>query len=174
MSFEFSRRDFLKYTAVAAVAVAGAGLFTGCKSGGDSYNPMSAGAGSLKVLSITGEMGTYNESDKKYVQPDMTGTTITFPMKITNGRTNPISINPYNFKAVVEDENDNVLAKYNYSNGLSVDSALCDTNLLKNASVQGNITLKLSSALKEGQSVVLTYCPDLAYNEYTMNWRAAR
>ena len=29
MSFEFSRRNFMKYTAVAAVALAGASLFTG-------------------------------------------------------------------------------------------------------------------------------------------------
>lgn len=174
MSFEFSRRDFLKYTAVAAVAVAGAGLFTGCKDTGDSYNPIRVGAGTLTVLDITGEMGTYNESDKKYALPDLTGTTITFPMKITNGRTNPISINPYNFKAVVTDADGNVLAKYNSASGLSVGAGLYDTNLKKDASVQGDITLKLSSALKEGESVVLTYCPDLAYNEYTMNWKATR
>ena len=36
MSFEFSRRNFMKYTAVAAVALAGANLFTGCKNSGDS------------------------------------------------------------------------------------------------------------------------------------------
>ena len=31
MSTVFSRRSFLKYTAVTAVAVAGAGLLTGCE-----------------------------------------------------------------------------------------------------------------------------------------------
>lgn len=30
MSYTFSRRDFMKYTALTAVAVAGAGMFTGC------------------------------------------------------------------------------------------------------------------------------------------------
>ena len=30
MSLTFSRRSFLKYTAVAAVAVAGSSMFTGC------------------------------------------------------------------------------------------------------------------------------------------------
>ena len=30
MSYTFSRRDFLKYSALTAVAVAGAGLLTGC------------------------------------------------------------------------------------------------------------------------------------------------
>ena len=38
MSLAFSRRSFLKYSAVAAVAVAGASLFSGCESQGDSYN----------------------------------------------------------------------------------------------------------------------------------------
>lgn len=35
MSYTFSRRDFMKYTALTAVAVASAGLFTGC---GDNPN----------------------------------------------------------------------------------------------------------------------------------------
>ena len=30
MSYTFSRRDFMKYSAVAAVAVAGSSMFTGC------------------------------------------------------------------------------------------------------------------------------------------------
>ena len=32
MSYTFSRRDFMKYSALTAVAVAGAGMFTGCGS----------------------------------------------------------------------------------------------------------------------------------------------
>lgn len=32
MSYTFSRRDFMKYSAVAAVAVAGSSMFTGCGS----------------------------------------------------------------------------------------------------------------------------------------------
>ena len=37
MTGEFSRRSFLKYTAVAAVAVAGSSLLTGCKD--NPYQP---------------------------------------------------------------------------------------------------------------------------------------
>lgn len=36
MSYTFSRRDFMKYSAVAAVAVAGSSMFTGC---GSTSNP---------------------------------------------------------------------------------------------------------------------------------------
>lgn len=175
MSFAFSRRSFLKYTAVAAVAVAGASLFTGCKvDTSDSYNALRTTPGELTVLQVTAAMGTYVEASKSYTGPNVTGTTIVFPFKITNGRANPIYVNPNNFKATVLNAKDEVIAKYTAINGLSLEPTLCDTNLKKGASVPGNITLTLSAALEPGQSVVLTYCPDLQYNEYSLNWKTTR
>ena len=175
MSFAFSRRSFLKYTAVAAVAVAGASLFTGCKiDTSDSYNALRTTPGELTVLQVTAAMG-YVEASKSYTAPDVKGTTIVFPFKITNGRANPIYVNPNNFKATVLDaEGKVILAKYTASNGLSLEPSLCDTNLKKDASVSGKVTLTLSAALEPGQSVVLTYCPDLQYNEYSLNWKTTR
>ena len=76
MSLAFSRRSFLKYSAVAAVAVAGASLFSGCESQGDSYNLLQEGAGSMTILQVTATMGTYNETDKKYVAPEVTPTAL--------------------------------------------------------------------------------------------------
>ena len=176
MSFAFSRRSFLKYTAVAAVAVAGASLFTGCKvDTSDSYNALRTTPGELTVLQVTAAMGTYVEASKSYTGPDdVTGKTIVFPFKITNGRANPIYVNPNNFKATVLDAEDKVIAKYTAINGLALDASLCDTNLKKDASVSGNVTLTLGAALEPGQSVVLTYCPDLQYNEYSLNWKTTR
>ena len=175
MSFAFSRRSFLKYTAVAAVAVAGASLFTGCKiDTSDSYNVLLTTPGELTVLQVTAAMGTYVEASKSYTAPDVTGTTIVFPFKITNGRANPIYVNPNNFKATVLDAEKKVIAKYTAINGLSLDPLLCDTNLKKDASVSGDVTLTLGAALEPGQSVVLTYCPDLQYNEYSLNWKTTR
>ena len=175
MSFAFSRRSFLKYTAVAAVAVAGASLFTGCKiDTSDSYNALRTTPGELTVLQVTAAMGTYVEASKSYTAPDVTGTTIVFPFKITNGRANPIYVNPNNFKATVLNDKDEVIAKYTAINGLSLDPLLCDTNLKKDASVSGDVTLTLGAALEPGQSVVLTYCPDLQYNEYSLNWKTTR
>lgn len=50
MSYTFSRRDFMKYSAVAAVAVAGSSMFTGCGSFSNPNRPF----------------GTYNkEADRK-------------------------------------------------------------------------------------------------------------
>lgn len=175
MSFAFSRRSFLKYTAVAAVAVAGASLFTGCKiDTSDSYNALRTTPGELTVLQVTAAMGTYVEANKGYTAPDVTGTTIVFPFKITNGRANPIYVNPNNFKATVLNDKDEVIAKYTAINGLSLDPRLCDTNLKKDASVSGDVKLTLGVALEPGQSVVLTYCPDLQYNEYSLNWKTTR
>ncbi|MDD6558171.1 MAG: twin-arginine translocation signal domain-containing protein [Faecalibacterium prausnitzii] len=177
MSFAFSRRSFLKYTAAAAVAVAGASLFTGCKiDTSDSYNALRTTPGELTVLQVTAAMGTYVEASKSYTGPDdVTGTTIVFPFKITNGRANPIYVNPNNFKATVLDaEGKVILAKYTASNGLSLEPSLCDTNLKKDASVSGKVKVTLSAALEPGQSIVLTYCPDLQYNEYSLNWKTTR
>ena len=176
MSFAFSRRSFLKYTAVAAVAVAGASLFTGCKvDTSDSYNALRTTPGELTVLQVTAAMGTYVEASKSYTGPDnVTGKTIVFPFKITNGRANPIYVNPNNFKATVLNDKDEVIAKYTAINGLTLDATLCDTNLKKDASVSGKVTLTLDAALEPGQSVVLTYCPDLQYNEYSLNWKTTR
>lgn len=175
MSFAFSRRSFLKYTAVAAVAVAGASLFTGCKiDTSDSYNALRTTPGELTVLQVTAAMGTYVEANKGYTAPDVTGTTIVFPFKITNGRANPIYVNPNNFKATVLNDKDEVIAKYTAINGLSLDPRLCDTNLKKDASVSGDVKLTLGAALEPGQSIVLTYCPDLQYNEYSLNWKTTR
>lgn len=175
MSFAFSRRSFLKYTAVAAVAVAGASLFTGCKiDTSDSYNVLLTTPGELTVLQVTAAMGTYVEASKSYTAPDVTGTTIVFPFKITNGRANPIYVNPNNFKVTVLDAENKVIAKYTAINGLSLEPSLCDTNLKKDASVSGNVKLTLGAALEPGQSIVLTYCPDLQYNEYSLNWKTTR
>ena len=174
MSFAFSRRSFLKYTAVAAVAVAGASLFTGCKiDTSDSYNALRTTPGELTVLQVTAAMGKYVEASKSYTAPDVKGTTIVFPFKITNGRANPIYVNPNNFKATVLDAEGKVIAnaKYTVSHGLTLDAPLCDTNLKKDASVSGNVNLTLDAALEPGQSIVLTYCPDLQYNEYSLNWK---
>lgn len=53
MSYTFSRRDFLKYSALTAVAVAGAGLLTGCEVQ-DPNNPVIKKLGYGTTLGTTG------------------------------------------------------------------------------------------------------------------------
>lgn len=168
MSFEFSRRNFMKYTAVAAVALAGASLFTGCKNSGDSYNLLKEGAGELTVLQVTAAMG--KKKDGKYTIPALQAgrdVKISFPMSITNDRTNPIYVTPDNFKVVVTSSDGKNVKKHS----VTIDDDLKDTNLKKGSSVSGYVTIAQGVDLKEGDVVVLTYCPDLQYNEYSLNWK---
>lgn len=168
MSFEFSRRNFMKYTAVAAVALAGASLFTGCKNSGDSYNLLKEGVGELTVLQVTAAMGNKNKDGKYTITALQDGhhATISFPMSITNGRTNPIYVTPDNFKVVVTSSDGKTVKKYS----VTIEDALKDTNLKKGSSVYGKVTVQ-DVTLKVGDVVVLTYCPDLQYNEYSLNWK---
>lgn len=124
----------------------------------------------MTILQVTATMGTYNETDKKYVAPEVTtfNTAIEFPFKIENGRNNPIAINPNRFKVTVASKDGKTVKKY----PVSLDGQLVvDPNLKKGASASGTITVSDLSGLEEGGTVLLTYCPDLQYNEYSLNWK---
>ena len=166
MSLAFSRRSFLKYSAVAAVAVAGASLFSGCDQT-DTKNLYCDGAGSITVLQITAEAGTYDSAAKKYKDIDLSGTTIDFPFKVTVGRTNNLPINVNNFMITVTDKDGKNAKTYN----VTLDG-LFRTNLKNNDTATGKVKATVD-ALKAGDKVILTYCPDLQYAEYSMNWRLA-
>lgn len=57
MSYTFSRRDFMKYSAVAAVAVAGSSMFTGCGSISNPNRPFGTYTGEDCQLSFSGKSG---------------------------------------------------------------------------------------------------------------------
>lgn len=73
MSYTFSRRDFLKYSAMTAVAVAGAGLLTGCEVQ-DPNNPVIKKLGYGTTLGTTGGL-------LKSVDLDGTAGVFTFTVK---------------------------------------------------------------------------------------------
>ena len=54
---------------------------------------------------------------------------------------------------------------------VSLDGQLSDPNLKKDASASGTIKVSDLSGLEEEGTVLLTYCPDLQYNEYSLNWK---
>ena len=75
MSLEFDRRSFLKYSAAAAVAVAGSALLTGC--GEDEYQKTGRIGSTLKLMG-TFKMYDGTSSDPAapvYTAPSTTGTT---------------------------------------------------------------------------------------------------
>lgn len=57
MSYTFSRRDFMKYSAVAAVAVAGSSMFTGCSTSNPNRPSATYDAAHDSELSFGGKSG---------------------------------------------------------------------------------------------------------------------
>lgn len=84
MSYTFSRRDFLKYSAMTAVAVAGAGLLTGCEIQ-DPNNPVIKKLGYGTTLGTTG--GLLKSVDTK-------GTTGVFTFTVKNNSDAPLRMTP--------------------------------------------------------------------------------
>ena len=64
MSLEFNRRSFLKYSAAAAVAVAGSSLLVGC--GEDEYQKTGKIGSTLKLM---GTFKTYKSTDEPTKAP---------------------------------------------------------------------------------------------------------
>lgn len=86
MSYTFSRRDFLKYSAMTAVAVAGAGLLTGCEIQ-DPNNPVIKKLGYGTTLGTTGGL-------LKSVDVDKDGTTGVFTFTVKNNSDAPLPMDP--------------------------------------------------------------------------------
>lgn len=84
MSYTFSRRDFLKYSALTAVAVAGAGLLTGCEIQ-DPNNPV------IKKLGYGTTLGTTGGLLKSV---DTEGTTGVFTFTVKNNSDAPLPMDP--------------------------------------------------------------------------------
>ena len=63
MSYTFSRRDFMKYTALTAVAIAGSGMLTGCSN---PNRPVGKTGDTLKpgdgICEATLKSATYNRA----------------------------------------------------------------------------------------------------------------
>lgn len=84
MSYAFSRRDFLKYSALTAVAVAGAGLLTGCEIQ-DPNNPV------IKKLGYGTTLGTTGGLLKSV---DTEGTDGVFTFTVKNSSDAPLRMTP--------------------------------------------------------------------------------
>lgn len=87
MSYTFSRRDFLKYSAMTAVAVAGAGLLTGCEIQ-DPNNPVIKKLGYGTTLGTTGGL-------LKSVDKDSTTGNGVFTFTVKNNSDAPLLMTPY-------------------------------------------------------------------------------
>lgn len=111
MSYTFSRRDFLKYSAMTAVAVAGAGLLTGCEIQ-DPNNPV------IKKLGYGTTLGTTGGLLKSV---DTEGTTGVFTFTVKNNSDAPLLMDPKeSFVVKVLDKDGN--SKWSNSFDLSIEA----------------------------------------------------
>lgn len=152
MTGEFSRRSFLKYTALTAVVVAGSSLLTGC--GGDAPVQCAVGT-SNRVLKVVSKL--------EQVECDAASNT-TFKLVVTNGRNNALEVTKANFAVKA----DRYLAYQNDKLQVTSPDALSH-QVKKGETVTYYVTAKGLNALTDGP-VTFTFYPDLEYSEFSANW----
>lgn len=152
MTGEFSRRSFLKYTALTAVVVAGSSLLTGC--GGDAPVQRAVGT-SNRVLKVVSKL--------EQVECDAASNT-TFKLVVTNGRNNALEVTKANFAVKA----DRYLAYQNDKLQVTSLDALSH-QVKKGETVTYYVTAKGLNALTDGP-VTFTFYPDLEYSEFSANW----
>ena len=158
MSMEFSRRSFLKYTALTAVVVAGSSLLTGC--GGDAPVQRAVGT-SNRVLKVVSKL--------EQVECDAASDTTTFKLVVTNGpntmmQLNALQVNAENFSVTA----DGYLAAEGQHLYVTSPDAV-NQQVKKGETVTYNVSAKELNALEDGP-VTLTFYPDLQYSEFNANW----
>lgn len=156
MTGEFSRRSFLKYTALTAVAVAGSSLLSGCSG----YAPVQTTVPSSNtVLKVVTKL--------EQVEYDAANTTTIFKLTVTNGRKNALGVTKANFAVKAEGylayQNDKLQVIYPDSLSHQVKQGETFTYYVK---------AKGLNALTDGP-VTLTFYPDLQYSEFSANWELA-
>jgi len=164
MSYTFSRRAFLKYSAATAVAVAGASLLGGCEYQ-DPQNPVSKKLPSA----ITSELQVIAGLKSMKIA----GGTCTLEVDIESARANPIRLTTDCFSIAVKDsEGKSRYFSMNYGGVRILDA--------ENSLIQQKkpITIHLAAdhfpTLEEGQTVVFKFMPIRENSEYSMTWEITK
>lgn len=164
MSYTFSRRAFLKYSAATAVAVAGASLLGGCEYQ-DPQNPVSKELPSAIKSDLNVIAGLKSMKIEKG--------TCTLEVDIESARTNPIPLDPYRFSVAVKDAEDKPVYFSGNNGGVRILDA-------ENSLIQQKkpITIHLAAdhfpTLEEGQTVVFKFMPIRENSEYSMTWEITK
>lgn len=164
MSYTFSRRAFLKYSAATAVAVAGASLLGGCEYQ-DPQNPVCKtlpGAIKSDLQVIAGLKSMKIEKG-----------TCTLEVDIESAREIPIPLESWSFSVAVKDVKDEPVYFSGNNGGVHILDA-------KDPLIQQKkpITIHLAAAnfpeLKDGQTVLFKYIPIRENPEFSMTWEITK
>lgn len=164
MSYTFSRRDFMKYSAVAAVAVAGSSMFTGCGSISNPNRPFAVyNVAEDSQLSFSGKSGGFlgfgGTQDYLVLKKGASYTFGTLKLEFTHY---PISqgtsaiASCYQLKYVTEDGNHYVTS----ANGVASDSGKgLETNKETQVKVTVTIPADVTAAVEKAKAVYIQYFP---------------
>ena len=159
MSQSFSRRTFLKYSAAAAVAVAGTSLLGGCSSGEDHTQTGTNTSNSVLKIKSTLKSATY----------DAKKGTLTFEFEVNNGRISSVLVNRNSF--YVATNNYQALADSKIS-VLSTAEKIPDGVVAHGKTGTFMITASGVPALSDTDVVTLRFFPDpTEYAEYSASWK---
>ena len=164
MSYTFSRRAFLKYSAATAVAVAGAGLLGGCEYQ-DPKNPV------CKTLpgKITSDLQVIAGLRSMKIKDGI----CTLMVDIESARTNPIPLESWRFSVAVKDaEGKQVYFSGNNGNVRILDAE--NSLIYKKKPVTLNLEATNFPELKDGQTVLFKYIPIRENSEFSMNWEITK
>lgn len=164
MSYTFSRRAFLKYSAATAVAVAGASLLGGCEYQ-DPQNPV------CKTLpgAITSDLQVIAGLRSMKIENG----TCTLEVDIESARANPIRLTMDCFSIAVKDSEDNQRYFSLKNGGVQILDA-------ENSRIEQKkpVTLHLAASnfpeLQDGDTVLFQYIPIRDNCEYSMNWEITK
>lgn len=164
MSYTFSRRAFLKYSAATAVAVVGAGLLNGCEYQ-DPKNPV------CKKLpgAITSDLQVKAGLRSMKIE----GGICTLMVDIESARQNPIPLDPYRFSVAVKDAKDEPVYFSGNNGGVRILDAKAPL-IQQKKPVTINLAADNFPALDEGQTVVFKYMPIRENSEFSMNWEITK
>jgi hypothetical protein len=165
MSYTFSRRAFLKYSATTAVAMAGAGLLGGCEFK-DPNNPVSKELPSTitSKLQVIASLNTMKIADN----------TCTLEVEIQSARVNPIRLTADCFSVAVKD----AAGKQRY---LSLTNGGVQIKSAENLQLQKKKSTKVQLAaigfpkeLEEGDTVIFKFIPVRENSEMSLTWEISK
>lgn len=165
MSYTFSRRAFLKYSATTAVAMAGAGLLGGCEFK-DPNNPVSKELPSTLTsrLQVIASLNTMKIADS----------TCTLEVEIQSARVNPIRLTADCFSVAVKDAEGNQRYLSLSNGGVQIKSAE-NLYLQKKKSTKVQLAaIGFPKELEEGDTVIFKFIPVRDLSEMSLTWEISK
>ena len=162
MSLTFSRRSFLKYTAVAAVAVAGSSLLTGCKD--NPYQPTGTIGDTLTI------MGDFTMKSAK-----MEGSKMICAMTFECTSKRNLHVVPTCFQIDVTSKDGKTVTTYNCDQGANNKVSLKESkkDLAKDETLNTELYVDELNALEDGCTVDVKYWPRAQSSEGLLGYTEA-